>query len=146
VKRSSCIFRAGRLTRDDRLAQRNHSLRGRHHEQHRLPLFLVQLSDVLVDALEVRFMSFPQLLAGDRVVIYLGRFLVSSLVNVPAQPDGLHDNADVLVVLQGQLGEVFDPGVGEVDWRKSKHIHLPGLECFLGLVLLVANVPVLDDL
>ena len=87
-------------------------------------------------------MQFPQFFAGDRVVIDLLGPLRRRLINVPAQPDGLNEDADVLVMVQGQRGEVLDARVGKEDRRKGQHVRLAALECFLDLVRFV---PMLND-
>ena len=103
--------------------------------QHRLAVFLIQVLNVLVHDLEILRVPFPQLFAGDGIVIDLGGPLRRRLVNVPAQPDGLDDNPNVLVVLQRQRREILDARVVKEDRRQRKDIHLAGLQCFLGLVL-----------
>jgi hypothetical protein len=134
------------LARDDLLAQSNHGLGNRYLVENRFAQFLIQFSDVLVHALEIGFVPFPQFRAGDRVVIHCFGARGGWLVNIPTELNGLDHDADVLVVFQGQLGKVLDAGIGKEDWRQRQHIHLAGLQRFLGRVLVVGNVPVPNDL
>jgi len=111
------------LAGDDLLAQREHRLRGRDDVQHRLALLLIQVAEVRVHFLEIHGMPGAQFLDGDRVVVDLGGPLHGWLVNVSPQPNGLDEDADVLVVLQRQQGEVLDARVGEEGRRQSESIH-----------------------
>ena len=54
--------------------------------------------DALGDLLEVLGVSLAQFFTGDGVVVHFGGARCGRFVNVPTQPDGLDDDADVLVV------------------------------------------------
>ena len=57
-------------------------------------------------------MPFPQLLAGDGVVVRSCRDIGRRLVDVPAEPELLDEDADIGVVFQAQFGELLIPSSG----------------------------------
>ena len=138
-------LQAGGLAGNDLLTQSDDRLWSRSHVQDGFAVLLVEFSNVLVDSLEMHLVPLSQLLAGDGVVIDFGRLLRGWLIDVPPQPNGLNDDANVLVILQSERCKLLDARIGQEDRRQRQHIHHAGLERVLGLVLVRNNVPMLND-
>ena len=83
--------------------------------QNRFAVFLVEFPDVFVHLLEMFRVSLPQFFSSDGVVIAFFRPFGGRLVDVPPQPNRLNEDADVLVMLQGQGGEILDARIGQKD-------------------------------
>ena len=140
------LLQAGGLPGDDLLAQGEDGLAGGDDKDDLLAEFLVQRPDEVVHALEIGRVPLPQLRAGDGVVVHPGRDLGRGLINIPAEPELLDEDANIGVVFQGQCGELLDPVVGQVNRRDGQHIDLAGAQGILDSIVFVRHVPVLHDL
>jgi len=99
VKRSSCPS-ARSLTRDDLLTQGDHCLGRRGNVQHGPPELLFSARMCSSIFWKCSACRWAQFCAGDGVVIDFLRPLGSSARKCPSGANGLHDDADVRVVLR----------------------------------------------
>ena len=144
------IFYPGRLAGDDLLAQCEHGLPHRHGQHHILAQILVHGADHVVHVLKIEFMLFAEIRHRRGVVVDLEAVApiferIGRIVGVVRQPEFLHGDPDIRVVLVGELGELFNSLVGEINVGHGQDVHFPGDQGRLVLVRRVRHVPMHDE-
>ena len=146
-KRSHWAFRPGAWPATIFSRSATVGLSDRYDEHDVLAEPSIHAADEVLHVMIIERLLLPQLLDRGGVVIDLLARLqrIDRMIRIVRQPEFLDRDANIRVVLEAQLREVFDPLVGQPDGREGEHVHLAGAQGGLGLVLLLRHVPMLDD-